>query len=79
LVDLSSLSTIFKFERLTICIGRKYGSNTGWTDDERAAFDETTIRRLEMGSKLVMIGWFGYIASLWALKASMLFFYDRIT
>ncbi|KAL2830401.1 hypothetical protein BJY01DRAFT_254653 [Aspergillus pseudoustus] len=62
-----------------ILVGRTYGSNTGWTDDERAAFDDATIRRLEIGSKLVFIGWFSYIASLWALKASMLFFYDRIT
>ncbi|KAL2818537.1 hypothetical protein BJX63DRAFT_429038 [Aspergillus granulosus] len=62
-----------------ILVGRKYSSNTGWTDDERAAFDEETIKRLEIGSKLVLIGWFGYVASIWALKASMLFFYHRIT
>ncbi|KAL3485055.1 hypothetical protein BJX62DRAFT_243313 [Aspergillus germanicus] len=62
-----------------ILVGRTYASNTGWTDEQRAAFDEATIKRLATGSKLVLTGWFGYIASLWALKASMLFFYDRIT
>ncbi|KAL4866581.1 hypothetical protein BDV12DRAFT_187336 [Aspergillus spectabilis] len=56
-----------------------YGSGVGWTPTERASFDEATIRRLETGSQLVLVGWFGYIATLWALKASMLFFYDRIT
>ncbi|KAJ0423084.1 hypothetical protein BJY00DRAFT_310681 [Aspergillus carlsbadensis] len=62
-----------------ILVGREYGSNTGWTDKERARFDEGTIKRLETGSKLVLVGWFGYITALWALKASMLFFYDRVT
>jgi hypothetical protein len=62
-----------------MCLGRKYGSNTGWTDEQRIGFDEATIKRLEAGSKLVLLGWFGYISALWSLKASMLYFYDRVT
>ncbi|KAL2802821.1 hypothetical protein BJX63DRAFT_413792 [Aspergillus granulosus] len=62
-----------------ILVGRKYGSNTGWTDEQRAGFDEATSKRLETGSKLVLVGWFGYLTALWSLKASMLFFYDRVT
>ncbi|KAL2802330.1 hypothetical protein BJX63DRAFT_437976 [Aspergillus granulosus] len=62
-----------------ILVGRKYGSNTGWTDEQRAGFDEATIRQLETGSKLVFVGWLGYLTALWSLKASMLFFYNRVT
>ncbi|KAH8704788.1 hypothetical protein BGW36DRAFT_421383 [Talaromyces proteolyticus] len=60
-------------------VGAIYGNNTGWTPEQRAGFSSTDISNMETGSKLVISAWFGYATIMWSLKASMLFYYDRMT
>jgi hypothetical protein len=33
---------------------------------------------METGSKLVIVGWIGYVSVIWSLKGSVLLYYDRI-
>ncbi|KAH8703898.1 hypothetical protein BGW36DRAFT_423441 [Talaromyces proteolyticus] len=60
-------------------VGRVYGSNTGWTSQERSNFSEAEIKRMATGSKLVIVGWFMYVSIIWSLKGSVLFYYERLT
>ena len=57
----------------------QYGTNIGITDEIGADLTDDEIARLVFGSKCLLAGWTFYVTLIWSLKASMLFFYNRIT
>ncbi|KAL3465664.1 hypothetical protein BJX64DRAFT_285270 [Aspergillus heterothallicus] len=59
-------------------VGKTLGTNTGWTPEEINRFDSGEIDRLTTGSKLVIVGWIGYVSVIWSLKGSVLLYYNRI-
>jgi hypothetical protein len=59
-------------------VGKILGTNTGWTPEEINQFDSEEIDRMEIGSKLVIVGWIGYVSVIWSLKGSVLLYYNRI-
>ncbi|KAL3441980.1 hypothetical protein BJX65DRAFT_313288 [Aspergillus insuetus] len=59
-------------------IGKLLGANTGWTSEQLDQFDDAEIDRMETGSKLVIVGWIGYVSVIWSLKGSVLLYYNRI-
>ncbi|KAL2818544.1 hypothetical protein BJX63DRAFT_429045 [Aspergillus granulosus] len=59
-------------------IGKLLGTNTGWTPEEIDQFDSGEIDRMETGSKLVIVGWIGYISVTRSLEGPALLYYNRI-
>ncbi|BDD56231.1 hypothetical protein MPDQ_005603 [Monascus purpureus] len=57
----------------------QYGTNIGYTDEQRAHFSAEQTRKLEIGSKCLLAGWCCYVTLIWCLKACVLFFFNRIT
>ncbi|KAL3484214.1 hypothetical protein BJX62DRAFT_244144 [Aspergillus germanicus] len=53
-------------------------SNTGWTPEQRAAFNPEEIRQMQTTTKLVVAGWYAYVGALWSLKGVVLIYYHRI-
>ncbi|KAF9890556.1 hypothetical protein FE257_005687 [Aspergillus nanangensis] len=74
------VSLLFWTAELTMLelIGQ-YGTNIGFTDDQRAALTADEIDRFARGSKCLLAGWTCYVTLIWSLKACMLFFYNRLT
>ncbi|KAI1371623.1 hypothetical protein F4677DRAFT_305867 [Hypoxylon crocopeplum] len=56
-------------------------ANNAMTDEQRAALspDSAEYRTRVIGSKIQLAGWSSYSVLLWALKASLLVFYMRLT
>lgn len=40
---------------------------------------DEAVQKLQAGSKLVIVGWFAYCTIVWSLKATVLFYYNRLT
>lgn len=55
------------------------GTNIGVYDEISATLTEAEIKRLEFGSKCLLMGWNFYVTLIWALKACLLCYYNRIT
>ncbi|KAE8376036.1 hypothetical protein BDV26DRAFT_294452 [Aspergillus bertholletiae] len=60
------------------CPGQ-YGTNIGLDDAQRAALTPEQVDILARGSQCLLAGWTCYVTLIWALKACMLFFYNRLT
>jgi hypothetical protein len=63
---------------LTLPTGQN-GTNIGIYDEISAKLSDEEIKRLEFGSKCLLMGWNFYVALIWTLKGTMLCFYNRIT
>ncbi|PYI03982.1 hypothetical protein BO78DRAFT_348602, partial [Aspergillus sclerotiicarbonarius CBS 121057] len=57
----------------------RFGSNNGLNDEQRASISVTEMREEMFGAQCLLAGWILYVTLLWALKACMLFFYNRLT
>ncbi|KAM4060959.1 hypothetical protein HRG_012924 [Hirsutella rhossiliensis] len=68
---------------LAFCVGHvAHGlANNGMTDEQRVALspDDPEYQLRVIGSKIQLAGWSTYSTLLWALKASLLIFYTRLT
>jgi len=56
-----------------------YGSFVGLNEQTAAALSDETAARFEIGSKALFVAWISYVTLIWSLKASLLFFYSRLT
>ncbi|RAL00003.1 uncharacterized protein BO80DRAFT_465716 [Aspergillus ibericus CBS 121593] len=57
----------------------RFGANTGLNDEQRASISVAEMRERVFGTQCLLAGWLLYVSLLWALKACMLFFYNRLT
>ncbi|KZL77960.1 cation diffusion facilitator 1 protein [Colletotrichum tofieldiae] len=57
----------------------RYGSNVDLTPAQISVLSDEEVARLVAGSKFQQVAWYSYTAYLWSLKATLLFFYKRLT
>ncbi|OHW94175.1 hypothetical protein CSPAE12_07091 [Colletotrichum incanum] len=57
----------------------RYGSNVDLTPAQISVLSDKEVARLVTGSKFQQVAWYSYTAYLWSLKATLLFFYKRLT
>ncbi|CAK4035019.1 Hypothetical predicted protein [Lecanosticta acicola] len=64
-----------------VCITVVYhkGSNVDYIGKSLDQFSNAQIQDIVYASKLQKLCWYTYISSIWALKACLLFFYNRLT
>ncbi|TVY15980.1 hypothetical protein LARI1_G006733 [Lachnellula arida] len=56
-----------------------FGSFVGLNDQTAEALSDHTAARYKVGSQSLFCAWISYVSLIWALKASLLCFYSRIT
>ncbi|PSK40021.1 hypothetical protein B9Z65_7961 [Elsinoe australis] len=56
-----------------------YGTNVDFTPAQYGVMSSEEIDRISLGSKYELTAWYTYSALIWCMKASMLFFYCRLT
>ncbi|GME64489.1 Mg2+ transporter zinc transport protein [Neofusicoccum parvum] len=64
-----------------VVVDRAYnlGTNVDFTDEEYEAMTSAQLHSVSKGSKYELVAWFSYSALIWSMKATMLFFYRRLT
>jgi hypothetical protein len=56
-----------------------HGSLIGLTELDVAGLTDAEISAKEIGSKALFIAWISYVSLIWSMKATVLFFYRRLT
>ena len=56
-----------------------FGSFVGLNDQIAEALSNHTAARYKVGSQALFCAWISYVSLIWSLKASLLFFYSRLT
>ncbi|OJD31370.1 mg2+ transporter zinc transport protein [Diplodia corticola] len=56
-----------------------YGTNVDFKVAELEAMTPARLHKISKGSKYELAAWFSYSALIWSMKATMLFFYRRLT
>ncbi|KAI3548961.1 cation diffusion facilitator 1 protein [Colletotrichum abscissum] len=63
-----------------ICVNLdRYGTNVDLTAPQISTLSDEEVARLVQGSKFQQVAWYSYTAYLWSMKATLLFFYKRMT
>lgn len=64
-----------------VVVERMYrlGTNVDFTPAQLAQYNEQEISQIVLGSKYELVAWYNYTGLIWALKACMLFFFNRLT
>lgn len=63
----------------TVTVAYYHGQNVDLTADMLPLLTEADIKRLTYGSKVELSAWYSYVTLIWAMKATMLLFYRRLT
>ncbi|KAK1707572.1 hypothetical protein BDP67DRAFT_152837 [Colletotrichum lupini] len=79
--DYTMLVTLFLY---TVCfvmvdLVYRYGTNVDLTAAQISTLSDEEVARLVQGSKFQQVAWYSYTAYLWSMKATLLFFYKRMT
>ena len=63
----------------TVHIISTHGSLVGLTAEKANILADEEAAMLEIGSKALFTAWLSYVSLIWCMKASLLFFYRRLT
>ncbi|TVY34904.1 hypothetical protein LSUB1_G006825 [Lachnellula subtilissima] len=66
-------------DAITFQIINSFGSFVGLNDQTAEALSNHTAARYKVGSQALFCAWISYVSLIWSLKASLLFFYSRLT
>ncbi|KAK6224479.1 hypothetical protein QIS74_02806 [Colletotrichum tabaci] len=79
--DYTMLVTLFLYTLCFVMVDLvyRYGSNVDLTAAQISVLSNEEVARLVQGSKFQQVAWYSYTAYLWSLKATLLFFYKRLT
>ncbi|TVY34178.1 hypothetical protein LOCC1_G008102 [Lachnellula occidentalis] len=70
---------LWSVDAITVQVINVYGSNVGLNEQTAAALSDEAASRFKVGSKALFVAWLSYVSLIWSLKASLLFFYSRLT
>ncbi|KKY19663.1 putative mg2+ transporter zinc transport protein [Diplodia seriata] len=69
----------FTVDAIVVDRAYHYGTNVDFSVAEYEAMTSAELHSVSKGSKYELVAWFSYSALIWSMKATMLFFYRRLT
>ncbi|KAK3678406.1 hypothetical protein LTR78_001703 [Recurvomyces mirabilis] len=66
-------------DAVTVDLTFHYGSNVDYSPAKLVGFNQQQIDQIIFGSRCQLAAWYTYTMLVWALKACMLFFFNRLT
>ncbi|KAL1646608.1 hypothetical protein SLS58_003194 [Diplodia intermedia] len=69
----------FTVDAIVVDRAYRYGTNVDFSEAEYEAMTSAELHSVSKGSKYELVAWFSYSALIWSMKATMLFFYRRLT
>jgi hypothetical protein len=63
----------------TVQVISTHGSQTSLTEATADLLTDPEVRMLRIGSKALFVAWLSYTSLIWCMKATLLFFYTRLT